>query len=249
MDEHFKNTELGDNAPVMLSLLEIWSCNLLGATNHVVLPYDQSLNELPNYLQQLTMESNGKSVNLAGTAVPYNTAPVLWGSAGTIGQHSFHQLLHQGTLSCPADFVLPLSSHTNIPEQHHRLVANCLAQSRTLMVGRTLEEAEAALTARGAEPIAARALAPHLVMTGNRSNTVITMQKLTPENLGALLAMYEHKTFCSAQLWGINPFDQWGVEVGKDIGVEVYARLLQNNDEPMDPSTDALIAQWREVNT
>lgn len=248
MDLHFRTAAHEQNVPLILSLLELWSCNLLGATNHVVLPYDQSLNELPDYLQQLTMESNGKSVNLDGITLPYHTAPVLWGSAGTIGQHSFHQLLHQGTLQCPADFILPLTSHTDNAEQHRRLVANCLAQSRTLMVGRTLEQATATLTARGADMQSAQTLAPHLVMSGNRSNTVVTMEKLTPSTLGALLAMYEHKTYCSAQLWGINPFDQWGVEVGKDIGVAVYARLQGDDESPIDPSTDALIAQWREAN-
>jgi glucose-6-phosphate isomerase len=214
----------------------------------VVLPYDTSLQRLPDFLQQLTMESNGKRVRSDGRAVDYNTGPVLWGSAGTMGQHSFHQLLHQGTLLCPADFILPLTTHTGMVEQHQRLVANCLAQSRALMVGRSARAAEAALHARGmAEEEVAR-LAPHLVMPGNRPNSVITMHALTPATLGALLALYEHRTFCSGQLWGINPFDQWGVELGKEIGVEVLGRLSgQSSGGTMDPATERLMQAWQDA--
>jgi len=246
MDEHFHRSPLEGNMPALMALLELWYCNFFGAGNHVVLPYDHSLRKLPDFLQQLTMESNGKRVSSDGRSLTYSTAPVLWGSAGTMGQHSFHQLLHQGTLLCPADFVLPLTTHTGMPEQHRRLVANGLAQSRTLMVGRSAESARDALLQRGLTETDAARLAPHLAMPGNRPSSVITMDSVNPATLGALLALYEHRTFCSAVLWGINPFDQWGVELGKEIGTQILARL---SGEPsagaMDPATQRLMDEWR----
>ncbi|MEM8562355.1 MAG: glucose-6-phosphate isomerase [Pseudomonadota bacterium] len=248
MDQHVQSAALSENMPVLCSLLDIWNYHFLAAGNHVVLPYDNGLRQLPAYLQQLTMESNGKRVNTNGTPLPYNTGPVLWGSAGTMGQHSFHQLLHQGTLLCPADFVLPLTTHTGMQAQHRRLVANCLAQSRTLMIGRSIEEAEAALRERGLSHEEATSLAPHLAMPGNRPSNTITMLSLTPNTLGALLALYEHRTFCTARLWGINPFDQWGVELGKEIGVQVLEKLENAEASTiMDASTEQLISHWRQA--
>jgi glucose-6-phosphate isomerase len=246
MDDHFRDAPLEDNMPVLLSLLEVWYRNFFGASNHVVLPYDNSLQRLPDFLQQLTMESNGKRVGKNGEELPYHTGPVLWGSAGTMGQHSFHQLLHQGTELCPADFVLPLTTPTGMNEQHQRLVANCLAQSRTMMVGRSIDEARKSLLARGMDADRAEQLAPHLAMPGNRPNSVITMKSLTPATLGALLALYEHRTYCSGVLWGINSFDQWGVELGKEIGVQILGLLSgESRESEMDPATDRLIAEWR----
>jgi glucose-6-phosphate isomerase len=248
MDRHFREAPAGSNMPVLLSLLEIWYTNFLGAGNHVVLPYDNSLARLPDFLQQLTMESNGKRVSTAGEALDYATGPVLWGSAGTMGQHSFHQLLHQGRLLCPVDFVLPLTTHTGQADQHRRLVANCLAQSRALMVGRSLEEARVSLLQRGLDAAEAERLAPHLAMPGNRPSSVITMDGLEPATLGALLALYEHRTFCSGQLWGINPFDQWGVELGKEIGSQILGRMEGSGDDStMDPATERLLAEWQEA--
>ncbi len=246
MDTHFAEAPPEANLPVILSLLEVWNRNLLGAGNHVVLPYDQTLARLPDFLQQLTMESNGKRVDLDGEPVGYGTGPVLWGSAGTMGQHSFHQLLHQGTEQCPADFILPLTTHTGMGEQHRRLVANCLAQSRALLLGRSEDAARQSLDARGYAPEHAAALAPHLAMPGNRPHSVITLKSLTPGTLGALIALYEHRTFCSGVLWGVNPFDQWGVELGKEIGVQILS-LLEDPSLPggMDAATDRLIAEWR----
>lgn len=246
MDKHFSSAPLAENLPVLMSLLEVWYCNFLGAGNHVVLPYDHSLRRLPSFLQQLTMESNGKSVTRDGAATDYSTGPVLWGGAGTMGQHSFHQLLHQGTLLCPVDFILPLTTHTKMKAQHAMLVANCLAQSRSLMVGRSLEQALDTLLTRGLDEAEASALAPHLTMAGNRPNSVITMKAVTPAALGALLALYEHRTFCSATIWGINPFDQWGVELGKEIGTQIDKLLADPSaTSTMDAATDRLIAQWR----
>ena len=248
MDRHFRDSELQANMPLLMSLLEVWYGNFLNAGNHVVLPYDNSLQRLPDFLQQLTMESNGKRVSEDGRSLDYNTGPVLWGSAGTMGQHSFHQLLHQGRLLCPADFILPLTTHTGMAEQHRRLAANCLAQSRTLMVGRSVDDAHAALLQRGLDEGEAARLAPHLAMPGNRPNSVLTMASLNPATLGALLALYEHRTFCSGQLWGINPFDQWGVELGKEIGTAILGRLSgEDSEQGMDPATDRLIQAWQEA--
>ncbi|WP_116367537.1 glucose-6-phosphate isomerase [Parahaliea mediterranea] len=247
MDAHFASAPPADNLPMLLSLLEVWYGNGFGAGNHVVLPYDQGLARLPDFLQQLTMESNGKRVASDGTALAYDTGPVLWGSAGTMGQHSFHQLLHQGTRLCPVDFILPLTTHTGMAEQHRRLVANGLAQSRTLLVGRSVEEARDSLLARGLSSDEAARLAPHLAMPGNRPNSVISFAALTPHSLGALIALYEHRTFCSGQLWGINPFDQWGVELGKEIGVDIFERMGgAARTTALDAATEALIAQWRQ---
>jgi len=248
MDEHFHGSPPEASMPLLLGLLEVWYSNFFDAGNHVVLPYDNGLQRLPDFLQQLTMESNGKGVSADGRALPYTTGPVLWGSAGTMGQHSFHQLLHQGTRLCPADFVLPLTTHTGMQEQHRRLVANCLAQSRTLMVGRSPEAARQTLLQRGLGEAEASRLAPHLAMSGNRPNSMITMDCVNPRTLGALLALYEHRTFCSARLWGINPFDQWGVELGKEIGTEILARLSgETGSGAMDPSTERLMREWRDA--
>lgn len=246
MDHHFTSAPVESNLPMLMSLLEVWNTNFLGAGNQVVLPYAHYLSKLPDFLQQLTMESNGKCATKSGRPLEYSSAPVLWGAAGTMGQHSFHQMLHQGTQLCPVDFILPLTSHTTMPQGHRMLVANCLAQSRALMVGRSLECAHSALLTRGIDELDAQQLAPHLVMPGNRPNSTITMDSLTPATLGALLALYEHRTFCSGQLWGINSFDQWGVELGKEIGTEILAELSSQSDTPnMDASTAQIIAQWR----
>lgn len=245
MDRHFHASAPGANMPLLMSLLEVWYCNFFGAGNHVVLPYDHSLQQLPNFLQQLTMESNGKRVSNDGQSLPYTTAPVLWGSAGTMGQHSFHQLLHQGQLLCPVDFILPLRTHTGEAQQHRSLVANCLAQSRTLMVGRSLQAATSALLRRNMDQAEAERLAPHLVMPGNRPSSVITMDSLTPATLGALLALYEHRTYCSGLLWRINSFDQWGVELGKEISNEILGKLSGSSDNSsMDAATERLIKVW-----
>ncbi|MFU8764287.1 MAG: glucose-6-phosphate isomerase [Haliea sp.] len=245
MDSHFASASCAHNLPMLMSLLEIWYCNFFGAGNHVVLPYDHGLAGLPDFLQQLTMESNGKRVTRDGESLDYDTAPILWGSAGTMGQHSFHQLLHQGTRLCPADFILPLTTPIGDDGRHTMLVANGLAQSRTLMIGCSEDEARASLLERGLEAVEASRLAPHLAMPGNRPSSVITMDAVTPHSLGALLALYEHRTFCSGQLWGINSFDQWGVELGKEIGSAILNRL-QNADsrKNMDAATERLLSQW-----
>jgi glucose-6-phosphate isomerase len=168
-----------------------------------------------------------------------------------MGQHSFHQLLHQGTRYSPADFIVPLTTHLGESEQHRMLVANCFAQSRTLMVGRSVLDAKTSLLERGLTEVEATRLAPHLAMPGNRPSSTITMESLTPQTLGALIALYEHRTFCSGQLWGINPFDQWGVELGKEIGREVLSQMSvteAHDKAALDPSTAQLLARWQESN-
>lgn len=192
------------------------------------------------------MESNGKQVTTEGADVDYSTAPILWGDVGSNGQHSFHQLLHQGTVICPIDFILPLSNPNQNPDQHARLVANCISQSQALLVGRDLSAAKASLLSRGIDKKKAKQLAPHLVIPGNRPHSMITMRQLTPETLGALLALYEHKTACCAALWKVNAFDQWGVELGKELSKRVLASLQDGKTaQDFDSSTQKLIEAYR----
>jgi glucose-6-phosphate isomerase len=247
MDDHFASAPPAQNMPLLLSLLEFWNCTVMGAQSYAVIPYSHALRALPAYLQQLTMESNGKSVSHDGSPLHGQTAPVLWGAAGSVGQHSFHQLLHQGTLNCPVDFILPLRAADGPDDRALRLAANCLAQSRALMLGRSLEQAEQALVERGLATEHAAQLAPHLASAGSRPNSILIMEKLEATELGALLALYEHRTFCSSLLWDINAFDQWGVELGKEIGAQLLERLRSDSaaDQALDPSTAQLIKLYR----
>ncbi|GAB3091287.1 glucose-6-phosphate isomerase [Aestuariicella hydrocarbonica] len=248
MDEHFASAPLSDNLPVILSLLEIWSVNMLGAQSHAVLPYDQNLCQLPAFLQQLTMESNGKQVDRSGKPLGRASCPVVWGAAGTNGQHSFHQLLHQGTQPVPADFIVPMQSHNPLADQHTHLVTNCMAQARALLFGKSLQQAAQELSDAGYSDEAVQALAPHKVLPGNRPSLTISYDKTSPYRLGALIALYEHKVFVSSVIWGLNAFDQWGVELGKQIGVEIYNEIEKRRsgipgDAAFDPSTEALLNQ------
>ena len=254
MDRHFRHTPPEHNMPVLLSLLEIWQVNFLNAQSHAVIPYHHNLRRLPAFLQQLSMESNGKRVNREGRGLGYATAPVLWGDEGSNGQHSFHQLLHQGTPNCPLDFIVPLQALHEIDRtgQQH-LVANCYAQGQALLQGRDLASCFGALLAQGYSDEEADRLAPHWVVPGNRSTSTLSCTALTPENLGSLIALYEHKTFCSGQIWQINSFDQWGVELGKELGDKIY-QAMQENISPdtvsqtgsFDASTNALLRRWRD---
>ncbi len=231
MDLHFKEAPWPDNLPMMLALLGIWYSNFYDAESCAVMPYDHGLRLLPNHLQQLDMESNGKSVDQKGKPIDYNTGPIVWGGEGSNGQHAFLQLLHQGTRLVPVDFILPLRSHHNRTEHHDWLVANCLAQSQALMTGR------AALQDDGASA--------HRALPGNHPSNMILVDRITPETLGAIIAMYEHKVFCQAMIWHINPFDQWGVELGKEIGDAIFASFDNETDEDrFDPSTRLLIKQY-----
>lgn len=248
MDQHFINTPLQQNLPVLLAMLGIWYINYWHTGSHAVLPYMHRLHSLPDFLQQLEMESNGKSVRIDGTAVDYATAAVIWGSEGTNGQHSFHQLLHQGTQIIPVDFILSLQPDMKDDEHHAHLVANCLAQANVLMTGRSQQEARAALIASGMIDPDANNLAAHQYMPGNRPSNMIILESLTPETLGALIALYEHKVFVQSVIWNINAFDQWGVETGKLISTRIYDKLVQDDSETtFDASTEAMIRLYREA--
>ncbi len=240
MDEHFASAPVESNLPCLLALLEVWYVNFCNAHSSAVLPYSHELGLFPDYLQQLTMESNGKQVHKDGSLVTERTCPTIWGSAGTIGQHSFHQLLHQGTELIPVDFILPLHSHSDEQNKQAHLVANCLAQSKALTEGKSVTAATQELTDSGLSETEIAALAPHKASPGNRPNTIIAMDKLTPSNLGALVALYEHKVYAASVIWDINAFDQWGVELGKQLSTPIFAALTGDNSA----STDKTTAFW-----
>ena len=222
MDEHFFSAPAAENLPALLALLEIWNSNFLGAGNRALLPYSQSLSLLPRYLQQLEMESNGKQIDRQGLPLDCSTAPVLWGEAGTNGQHAFYQLIHQGGRLVPCEFIVCRQPDVPLPGHHEKLLANCFAQSEALMRGRTLAETTAELATSGMAPDQVALLAPYRTFPGNQPSTTLLLPRLDPFNLGALLALYEHKVFVESVIWDINPFDQWGVEYGKQLA----SRLL-----------------------
>ncbi len=246
MDQHFRDTPFHQNMPVILALLGIWYHNFWGTDSHAVIPYDQSLAYLPNYLQQLDMESNGKRVDRTGRPVDYQTGPIIWGSVGTNGQHAFHQLLHQGTETVPVDFIIAKQTHYPIADHHAALYANCLAQSQALMLGKDIEQARKECLDQGYSTEAATALAPHKVIPGNKPSNTILIDKLTPQTLGALIALYEHKVFVQSAIWNINAFDQWGVELGKQLGKPILSQILSGqSNKQMDSSTLAMIQALR----
>jgi glucose-6-phosphate isomerase len=225
MDEHFRSAPFESNIPVILGVLGVWYNNFFELETHAVLPYDQYLDRLPAYLQQLDMESNGKRVDRDGRAVDYSTAPIIWGEPGTNGQHAFFQLMHQGTKLIPADFLAAVETHHPEGAHHKKLLANLFGQTRALMCGKTLEEATSRLLEEGKSEADASRLAPFKVFEGNRPSNTILYRKLTPFTLGALIAMYEHKVFTQGVIWNLNSFDQWGVEFGKQLADELRDRL------------------------
>ncbi|QYJ78088.1 glucose-6-phosphate isomerase [Shewanella acanthi] len=247
MDKHFAEAPLTENMPVIMGMLSLWYGNFFNAQSHVVLTYDHYLRGLPAYFQQLDMESNGKSVTLNGTDVDFSTGPVIWGGEGTNGQHAYHQLLHQGTALIPADFIMPLQSHNPIGEHHDQLASNCFGQTQALMQGRTLDEAMAELTKSSLSDDEKLLIAKHKVMPGNKPSNTLLMDKLTPETLGALIALYEHRTFVQGAIWDINSFDQWGVELGKSLGNDILARIgAAQNSDALDASSNGLINLYRQ---
>ncbi|MFM0054621.1 glucose-6-phosphate isomerase [Paraburkholderia phytofirmans] len=241
MDQHFRDAPLEKNLPVLLGMIGIWYRNFFGSQSYLVAPYSQALHFLPSYLQQLEMESNGKSARLDGAMVDYPTAAVTWGEPGTNGQHAFFQMLHQGPTIVPIDFIAVLTPEHPLVSHHPKLLANCFAQSEALMVGRTLEEAKKVAGADKPE------LAPHLVFPGNRPTSTLLVDALTARSLGALIALYEHKVLVQGTVWNINSFDQWGVELGKILGKVVEADLTAPSADVKkhDSSTSALIARAR----
>lgn len=249
MDCHFRDTPLERNMPVIMALLGIWYGNFFGADNHAILPYDHYLRSLPAHLQQLDMESNGKGVRLDGTPVDYETGPIIWGGAGANGQHAYHQLLHQGTRLAPADFIMPLRTHNPVGNHHSILYANCLSQTQALMRGKSEQEAYEELIDSGMSEAQARELAPHKMIPGNKPSNTLLFDRATPRTLGALIALYEHKVFTQGAIWDIDSFDQWGVELGKQLGKEILPRLQDPapdaNGSGMDSSTAGLIERFR----
>lgn len=244
MDEHFRDAPFESNLPMMLGLIGYWHREICGFNSRAIIPYDQHLARLPAYFQQLDMESNGKSVKRDGTPVTGVTGPVVWGEPGTNGQHAFFQLLHQGTDTIPLEFMIAVHTHQpELLEQHEMLLANCFAQSEALMKGRTLDEAQAQLRARKMPEADVQRIAPHRVFSGNRPSVTIIYDKLTPFALGRLIALYEHRVFVEAQLFGINAFDQWGVELGKELATELLDVVTgKQSADNRDASTRGLIA-------
>jgi glucose-6-phosphate isomerase len=243
MDEHFRTAPLEQNVPITLGLLGVWYASVLGAASHAVLPYEQYLHRLPAFLQQLDMESNGKRVDREGRPVPAQTAAVVWGEPGTNGQHAFYQLLHQGTRLISTDFLAGIHSHNELGDHHRLLLANCVAQTEALMKGKTEAEVRSELTAQGYSGEKLDRLVPHKVFPGNRPSTTILYDQLGPRTLGMLLALYEHKVFTMGAIWQINSFDQWGVELGKQLATAVVKDLAAAGDAAgHDSSTTRLIA-------
>ncbi|ADN74984.1 glucose-6-phosphate isomerase [Ferrimonas balearica DSM 9799] len=246
MDTHFREAPLEQNMPALMGLLSLWYTNFFNSGSQVILTYDHYLRGLPAYVQQLDMESNGKGVNKEGEPMDCATGPVIWGGEGTNGQHAYHQLLHQGSGVIPADFILPLQSHNPLGRHHAMLASNCLAQTQALMQGKTQAEAEAELAGKGLDAGALTELARHKVMPGNKPSNTLLMDKLTPHTLGALVALYEHRTFVQGAVWGINSFDQWGVELGKVLGNAILDELESNQPKlDQDSSTANLIRMFR----
>ncbi len=248
MDEHFRATPLAGNLPVVLGLVGIWNTNFLGAETHAVLPYDQHLRRLPAFLQQLDMESNGKRVNVHGEPVDVPTGPIVWGEPGTNGQHAFYQLLHQSPRPVSSDFLAAAEPAHGLAEHHEQLLANYFAQTEALMRGKTEVEARAELEAQGQTPADVARLAPHKVFPGNRPTTSVLYRRLDPRTLGRLLALYEHKVFVMGAVWGINSFDQWGVELGKVLATRIRPELDATVDVTShDASTNGLINHARRL--
>ncbi|MGH6933254.1 MAG: glucose-6-phosphate isomerase, partial [Dongiaceae bacterium] len=245
MDQHFRSAPLANNLPAVLALLGVWYINFFGMAAHAVIPYDHRLRRLPAYLRQLEMESNGKQVTRDGEPIDHGTAPVTWGEPGTDGQHAFFQALHQGRLPVPVDFLIAADSDG--PRGHHDvLVANCLAQGEALMRGRSADEARHDLEAQGKSRAEIDRLVPHLAMPGNRPSNTLLYRRLDPRTLGMLIALYEHKTFTQGVIWRVNPFDQWGVELGKKLAEAIQPELAgPGSTATHDSSTAGLIDRVR----
>ncbi|MFA6622482.1 MAG: glucose-6-phosphate isomerase [Fibrobacteraceae bacterium] len=248
MDCHFRTAPVEKNIPVILGLVGFWYNNFMDAQSYAMLPYDQYMHRFAAYFQQADMESNGKTVDRDGNRVDYQTGPVLWGEPGTNGQHAFYQLIHQGTKLIPCDFIAPAVSHNKIGDHHRKLLSNFFAQPEALMNGKTLEAAKAELRAAGKTDAEIAELAPHKVFEGNKPTNSIMVQEVTPKTLGALIAMYEHKIFVQGILWNINSYDQWGVELGKQLAVKILPELEAGEKNPdvelhHDSSTNGII-RW-----
>ena len=245
MDRHFAQAPLAQNLPVQLGLLDVWYRNFHGYTSRSVAPYHQGLARLPAYLQQLEMESNGKGVDMAGRPLPFGTSPVVWGEPGTNGQHAYFQMLHQGTDVVPVEFIAVKSPSHGHADLHTKLLANCLAQSQALMLGKSEAEAAAEQAPTASRTLDRMVLARHRSFPGNRPSSTLLLDALTPRSLGALIALYEHRVFVSGAIWGINSFDQWGVELGKALCSQLLPRFASGDNAGLDSSTAGLLARLR----
>jgi glucose-6-phosphate isomerase len=247
-DEHFKDTPFEKNIPVLLALISLWYINFFGAQSEAILPYDQYLHRFAAYFQQGNMESNGKTVDRNGKPVTYSTGPIIWGEPGTNGQHAFYQLIHQGTPLIPCDFIAPAQTHNPISDHHQKLLSNFFAQTEALMNGKTEEEVRKELQKAGKSEEEISKLAPYKIFTGNRPTNSILVKKITPFTLGQLIAVYEHKIFVQGVIWNIFSFDQWGVELGKQLANKILPEL--NNEEKVsahDSSTNGLINAYKQM--
>jgi glucose-6-phosphate isomerase len=248
MDFHFRDTPLDRNMPAIMGLLGIWYRNVWDFRSHAVLPYDQRLARFPAHLQQLDMESNGKRVTRDRRLVEYRTGAVVWGEPGTNGQHAFFQLLHQGTEIVPSDFLIAAEPHEDMGDHHAKLIANCLAQAEALAFGKTETEVRDELTRAGLSGDALEALLMHKVFPGNRPTNMLVYRRLDPETLGKLIALYEHKVFVQGAIWDIDSFDQWGVELGKELATRLLPVVEgRSPTDGLDSSTRGLVDRLREM--
>lgn len=249
MDEHFCNQSLSENIPVILAMLGIWYINFFDSNAHLIAPYDHLLRDFPNHLQQVEMESNGKQATIGGSKIVYPTVPVIWGESGLEGQHAYFQVLHQGSPLIPVDFIASLSNHSPNAAHQQLLLANCFAQSEAMMMGRTESESRLFLKNKGFSEEDIESLIAHYIFEGNRPSTTILVDMLTPETLGALIALYEHKVFVQSVIWQTNPFDQMGVELGKALSQQIATELRQGRIlTEHDSSTNQLILKYLQQN-
>ncbi len=249
MDEHFRNAPFESNLPVLMGLIGVWYINFFQSKSHLIAPYDQYLRHFPKFIQQLDMESNGKRISKKGEIIPYDTCPVVWGDMGINAQHAFFQLLHQGTHLIPIDFIASLDKKPNAKGHHEILFSNVLAQAQAFMKGKSYEEALGELLSKGLDKDEAKDLAHHRVFFGNRPSNILLLEKISPSNIGALVALYEHKVFVQGVIWDINSFDQWGVELGKELAVPILQELEGHKSNAyFDSSTKHLIELYRNYN-
>ncbi|NHA19322.1 glucose-6-phosphate isomerase [Helicobacter pylori] len=249
MDEHFRNAPFESNLPVLMGLIGVWYINFFQSKSHLIAPYDQYLRHFPKFIQQLDMESNGKRISKKGEIIPYDTCPVVWGDMGINAQHAFFQLLHQGTHLIPIDFIASLDKKPNAKGHHEILFSNVLAQAQAFMKGKSYEEALGELLSKGLDKDEAKDLAHHRVFFGNRPSNILLLEKISPSNIGALVALYEHKVFVQGVIWDINSFDQWGVELGKELAVPILQELEGHKSNAyFDSSTKRLIELYKNYN-
>lgn len=249
-DNHFRETSFENNIPVIMALIGLWYTNFFGSQTEAILPYDQYMHRFAAYFQQGNMESNGKYADRNGNAINYSSGPVVWGEPGTNGQHAFYQLIHQGTVLIPCDFIAPAISHNPVGDHHVKLLSNFFAQTEALMKGKTNDEAKAELEKDGKSSEEIRRLLPFKVFTGNRPTNSFLLKKITPHSLGMLIAFYEHKIFVQGVIWNIFSFDQWGVELGKQLANKILPELISDeNISTHDSSTNGLINAWKKVKT